>query len=108
MFDVFERLAIHDKSIKKLVEVTDNTNKVINGMIEREKYGTQLDVLQALIQADTDKRLDELESGNFAERLDHMEEYIDKLTKRVKELESKSNSINTSSRGMCNHCGTSH
>lgn len=27
-------------------------------------------------------------------RLDHMEEYIDKLTKRVKELESKSNSHN--------------
>lgn len=106
--ELFERLVIHDKAIKKLVEVTDKQYEVIDGLVEKEKYSTQLDIVQALINSNTDSRISDLESDNLAERLDHMEEYIDKLTKRVKELESKSNNINNSSRVMCNHCGTSH
>ena len=87
--ELFERLVLHDKAIKKLVELTDAQQEVISELIEKQKYSTQLDIVQALINNNTDSRISDLESDNLSERLDHMEEYIDKLTKRVKELEKK-------------------
>lgn len=106
--ELFERLVLHDKAIKKLVEVTDKQKEVIDGLVEKEKYSTQLDIVQALINSNTDSRLDDLESESLSERLEHMEEYIDKLTKRVKELESENNNKHTCGSNVCNHCGTSH
>lgn len=106
--ELFERLVIHDNAIKKLVEVTDKQKEVIDGLVEKEKYSTQLDIVQALINSNTDSRLDDLESESLSERLEHMEEYIDKLTKRVKELESKNNSSHTCGCNMHNHGGSSH
>lgn len=104
MFDkIFEKLALHDRAIKKLVEVTDKHYEIIDGLVERAETGAKVGIVQTLINTHVDTRLSKLEDASMTERIDHMEEYIDKLTKRVKELESKSNSQHTCSSNVCHH-----
>lgn len=108
MIDLVKALAVHERAIKKLVDVTDKQHEVISDLVEKGKYSTQLDIVQALINSNTDSRLSDLEGDNLAERLEHMEEYIDKLTKRVKELEANSHNKHNCSCGVCKQGGISH
>ena len=88
MFDkIFERLDLHSRAIRKLTEVTDKLNEITGKLSEKADNDVQLNIVQLLINNGVETRLKELEEVNVAERLEHMEEYIDVLTKRVKELE---------------------
>lgn len=81
MFEkINEKLSTYDKAIRKLVQVTDKHEDMLNTVLEST-------VLQHLINDLTDNRIDKLESTT--KRIDDMEEYIDALTKRVKELERR-------------------
>lgn len=81
MFEkINEKLSVYDKAIRKLVQITDKHEDTLNTVLEAT-------VLQHLINDITDNRINVLESTT--KRIDDMEEYIDALTKRVKELERR-------------------
>jgi hypothetical protein len=79
---LIETLNTHTKAIKKLVEVTDEHK-------DRIDNGYEIALAQSMLNDIINTRLTELETA--IGRIDDMEEYIDTLTKRIKQLESREN-----------------
>lgn len=106
MIDIIKAIGLHERAIKKLVEVTDEHSEMISKLCESNNNRFKHSLAQLMINNDLDVRLKNIEDVSIADRLDLMEDYVDKLTKRVRELET--NNSNTNTRNCAQHSNCTH
>lgn len=90
--ELTEQLNLLQQGVSKLIDC--------NSIMEKNMQGqSKINSLQLVTQAMQEETIRALDK-----RLEHMEEYIDKLTKRVKELEANSSNANTHNRTQPSNC----
>lgn len=94
--ELTERVDLLQRGVAKLIDC-------FTSLDESMQSQSSINSLQLVAHTMQDEQIKELEK-----RIDHMEEYIDKLTKRVKELEKNSNTKHSCNCSVCNKSGTSH